>query len=98
MIDAPIAFAFAAGLVATVNPCGFAMLPAYLAYFLGAEHPDEAAAPGSGVPRALLVGATVSAGLLVVFAAAGSLLSAGVRSFIDYVPWMALLIGLGLVA
>jgi cytochrome c-type biogenesis protein len=98
MIDAPIAFAFAAGLVATVNPCGFAMLPAYLAYFLGAENPDEAAAPGGSLPRALLVGATVSAGLLVVFAAAGSLLSAGIRSFIDYVPWVALLIGLGLVA
>ncbi len=35
MIEAPIALAFAAGLVATVNPCGFAMLPAYLAYFMG---------------------------------------------------------------
>lgn len=29
MIDAPFALAFTAGLVATVNPCGFAMLPAY---------------------------------------------------------------------
>ena len=27
MIDAPLALAFAAGLVATLNPCGFAMLP-----------------------------------------------------------------------
>ena len=35
MIDAPLALAFAAGLVATVNPCGFAMLPAYLSYFMG---------------------------------------------------------------
>ena len=33
MIDAPLALAFSAGLVATVNPCGFAMLPAYLSYF-----------------------------------------------------------------
>ncbi|MGI8711506.1 MAG: cytochrome c biogenesis CcdA family protein, partial [Acidimicrobiales bacterium] len=24
-------------MVATVNPCGFAMLPAYLGYFLGLE-------------------------------------------------------------
>ena len=28
MIDAPLAAAFTAGMVATVNPCGFAMLPA----------------------------------------------------------------------
>ncbi|HSJ36530.1 MAG TPA: hypothetical protein VLB85_15900, partial [Acidimicrobiia bacterium] len=27
--------AFAAGMISTVNPCGFAMLPAYLGYFLG---------------------------------------------------------------
>ena len=37
MIDAPFALALTAGMVATVNPCGFAMLPAYLAYFVGAE-------------------------------------------------------------
>ncbi len=37
MIDAPLAYAFTAGAVATVNPCGFAMLPAYLSYFLGIE-------------------------------------------------------------
>ena len=37
MIDAPLALAFTAGMIATVNPCGFAMLPAYLGYFLGLE-------------------------------------------------------------
>ena len=34
MIDAPLAAAFTAGMVATVNPCGFAMLPAYLTFFM----------------------------------------------------------------
>jgi cytochrome c biogenesis protein CcdA len=43
MIDAPFALAFTAGMVATVNPCGFAMLPAYLGYFLGVEGRQEAA-------------------------------------------------------
>ena len=37
VIDAPLAIAFGAGMLATVNPCGFAMLPAYLGYFLGLE-------------------------------------------------------------
>jgi cytochrome c-type biogenesis protein len=43
-MTALIAGAFAAGMVATVNPCGFAMLPAYLGWFLairewdGVEH------------------------------------------------------------
>ena len=31
----PLGFAFSAGMVSAVNPCGFAMLPAYLGLFLG---------------------------------------------------------------
>ncbi len=37
VIDAPLALAFASGMVAAVNPCGFAMLPAYVTFFLGHE-------------------------------------------------------------
>ena len=37
MIDGLFAYAFTTGMLATVNPCGFAMLPAYLSYFLGIE-------------------------------------------------------------
>ena len=40
--------AFAAGMVSTINPCGFAMLPAYLSYFLGLEGKggEATASPG----------------------------------------------------
>ena len=37
MLDAQLAAAFTAGMIATVNPCGFAMLPAYLGFFLGRD-------------------------------------------------------------
>ena len=40
MTSATLTFAFTAGLVATINPCGFAMLPAYLSYFLGTEEAE----------------------------------------------------------
>lgn len=98
MIDAPLALAFTAGLVATVNPCGFAMLPAYLSWYLGAEgeSTDQPTGLAMRLGRALLVGATVSAGFLVVFGATGALITAGVRSFIDYVPWVAMIIGVAL--
>ncbi|MGH9244875.1 MAG: cytochrome c biogenesis CcdA family protein [Acidimicrobiales bacterium] len=101
MIDAPLALAFTAGLVATVNPCGFAMLPAYLSWYLGTDTTDTTATdrPSPFVDRlgrALLVGGTVSVGFLIVFGIAGTLITAGVRSFIDYVPWVALLIGAAL--
>ncbi len=30
-------FSFSAGMTAFFNPCGFAMLPAYVSYYLGQE-------------------------------------------------------------
>ena len=93
MIDAPLGLAFAAGLVATLNPCGFAMLPAYLSYFMGLDGADEDEKTGSGVGQALKVGAVVSSGFLVVFGATGLLINAGVRSIIDWIPYVALGIG-----
>lgn len=92
MIDIPVAFAFTAGLVATVNPCGFAMLPAYLSYFMGAESD----APG-GVGRALVIGGVVSAGFLLVFGVTGVLVTLGLRSVVDLIPWAALAVGVLLV-
>lgn len=81
--------AFAAGMVATVNPCGFAMLPAYLGLILGDR--------GSGRGSALLIGGAVSSGFLAVFVIAGLLLAAGLRAIVSFIPWMALVIGAGLI-
>lgn len=98
MIDAPLGIAFAAGLVATVNPCGFAMLPAYLSYFLGlAGDEDDRGRPDATVARALVVGGVVSLGFIVVFGIAGLLINAGLRVVIDLIPWIALTVGVGLV-
>lgn len=97
MLDAPFALAFTAGMVATVNPCGFAMLPAYLSYFLGlegAEAPDATA----GLVRALVVGAVVSAGFLVLFALAGALVSWTSFGVGTWSPWLTVVIGLVLAA
>ncbi len=98
MIDAPLALAFTAGLVATVNPCGFAMLPAYLSWYLGTDDSPTGQPPvlADRLGRALVVGGTASLGFLVVFGITGSLITAGVRSFIDYMPWVALVIGAAL--
>ncbi|MEZ5295042.1 MAG: cytochrome c biogenesis CcdA family protein [Ilumatobacteraceae bacterium] len=61
---------FLRGLVASVNPCAFVLLPTYLMYFLGlaGTQPGDQRAT---VRRALLVSASVSAGFLAVFVAVG---------------------------
>jgi cytochrome c biogenesis protein CcdA len=58
-LDVPFAYAFTLGMVATVNPCGFPMLPAYLSFFIGA---DDTASDrvGSRIPRALRAATAVS--------------------------------------
>lgn len=81
--------AFAAGMVATVNPCGFAMLPAYLGFFIGEKDPNRRSA--------LYVGLAVSLGFVIVFVLAGVLVASGVRLVISWIPWLALLVGIGLV-
>ncbi len=95
-MELPFAFAFTAGLVATLNPCGFAMLPAYLSYFMGLDD-DVEVASGSSALRAVRVGAVVSAGFLLVFGVAGILITLGVRAVVDALPWIAMVVGLGVI-
>jgi cytochrome c biogenesis protein CcdA len=67
-----LSLSFIRGMVASINPCGFVLLPTYLMYFLGvsATDPHAQRAP---IRRALTVGAMVSSGFLVVFFAIGAI-------------------------
>ncbi|MDZ7674498.1 MAG: cytochrome c biogenesis CcdA family protein [Acidimicrobiales bacterium] len=94
MIDAPLALAFAAGLVAAVNPCGFAMLPAYVGFFLGREG-DRVPTRSESVLRSIPVAASVSLGFLVVFGAVGVLLQPISSTIQEYAPWATIVIGTG---
>lgn len=96
MLDAPLAYAFTAGLVATVNPCGFPMLPAYLSYFVGADDED----PGPVALRVLrAVGAAVavSVGFFIVFVGLGLPINAGRTWIYRVMPWLTIVIGVTLV-
>lgn len=65
-----LSLSFIRGIVASVNPCGFVLLPTYLMYFLGISAADDRnTAP---IRRALLVGLSVSAGFMTVFVAIGA--------------------------
>ncbi len=86
-----ISYAFALGLVAAVNPCGFPMLPAYLSIFVGADQTSSTVRSRLG--RAISSSAVVSIGFAAVFAVLGSLFDAGLTAFMTWVPW--LMIGLG---
>jgi cytochrome c biogenesis protein CcdA len=95
VIEAPLALAFASGMVAIVNPCGFAMLPAYLGFFLGVEAGDRTVR--ASVSRSLGVGLSVSAGFLLVFTAVGLAIYHLSASVDEWTPWATVVIGVVLV-
>lgn len=96
-MEVQFAFAFTAGLVSTVNPCGFAMLPAHLAYFVEADDADTDQGRSAAVLRGLLVGGAASAGFLTVFGVAGLLLGAGIQTIRDVMPWLAMAVAVGVI-
>lgn len=97
MSQLPLFFAFSAGVAASVNPCGFIMLPALVAFLLG----DPAAKGAPQTPllrigRGLLVGLATTAGFVVLFAAVGLVLSLGGRALVVAFPFAGLGIGVAL--
>ena len=97
-IIAPLGFAFGAGVAAAFNPCGFAMLPAYMGLYLGVGANEGKSSFVAQLGRALLVGGSVSAGFVLLFALAGGVIGLGARSVLGgALPWLGLGIGIALV-
>ena len=45
MFDIELVLPFSLGIVTAINPCGFAMLPTWLGYFIGRDTADNQARP-----------------------------------------------------
>ncbi|MEM9033875.1 MAG: cytochrome c biogenesis CcdA family protein [Actinomycetota bacterium] len=94
MLEVPWAFALAAGMAAALNPCGFAMLPAYLTYFVGTG--EEGADQGRSITRALMVSLVLTAGFVLVFGVFGLITTPFAISIEEHLPWVTIVIGIAL--
>ena len=93
-VIAPLGFAFGAGIAAAFNPCGFAMLPAYMGLYLGIHDERNTPSFAGQIGKALLIGGSVTAGFVMLFAAAGAVIGLGARSVVGSIlPWVGLGIG-----
>jgi cytochrome c biogenesis protein CcdA len=90
----PFGYSFGAGMVSTVNPCGFSMLPAYLSLYLG-DRGDGTASSHIILRggKALLIGTAVTLGFTVLFSFVGVIIWAGGYILMQYLPWLGLLVG-----
>lgn len=88
---------FLRGVVATVNPCAFVLLPTYLLFFLGVEAAEGGQDQRASVRRALAVGASVAVGFMVVFIAVGAVAAVVQRWLIETSKYVTLALGIAFV-
>lgn len=96
-----VGLAFAAGLVAALNPCGFAMLPAYLLLVVRGQAPGKrpGTSPGvASVGRAVAATLGMALGFLTVFGLFGVLTVSAATTVQRYLPYATLVVGLVLMA
>ncbi len=94
----PVGYAFGAGMVASVNPCGFFLLPSYISYNLGTEEEGfYQSSAGSRIFKALLLGGVATAGFVVIFAVTGTLISLGGQWLVRVFPFAGVAIGVMMV-
>lgn len=86
-----LTLALGAGLVAAVNPCGFALLPAYLSLFVLGDAPRSQAAAVGGALRATTA---LTLGFAVVFVAFGLAIAPFAASVQSYLPAFTVVLGL----
>ena len=93
----PFGYAFGAGMVSAVNPCGFAMLPVYLTLYLGAKESEfRQKSVFFRLLKAFWIAFVVTAGFALLFGLVGAIVSAGGSFLMGVMPWLAVFVGIGL--
>ncbi|MEE8469723.1 MAG: cytochrome c biogenesis protein CcdA [Dehalococcoidia bacterium] len=94
----PFNYAFGAGMLTAVSPCGIAMLPAYVSLYLGAQEEGFwVQSPARRGARALVMSGVVTLGFVAFFGLMGAIFSFAGQFLIDFIPWAAVLIGIVLI-
>lgn len=93
MNDGALALALGAGVVAAVNPCGFALLPAYLSLFVLDDRPSRMVTVG----RAVKANAAMTAGFAAMFGVFGLAIAPVAAAVQQYLPALTVVLGLLLV-
>jgi cytochrome c-type biogenesis protein len=100
--SATLSLAVTAGALAALNPCGFALLPAYLSLLVLPEAVSGDARSlrrtGAAVGRALLTTGLMTAGFIAVFALFGLVVSPVAAAAQEYLPWVTAATGVVLAA
>ncbi len=95
-IFALLAFAYSAGLAASLNPCGFVILPALLSKYFTSKEKNKSRM--AGVLSGMFAGTKVTLGFMTIFIVIGVVISFFSTKFASYVPWLNLVLAAALIA
>ena len=93
MTGGTVGYAFVLGMIALLNPCGFPLLPVYLASFVDGGRGGWAARAVAGV-RA---GVAITTGFVAVFAGAGLLAGSARAVILAVAPWVMVVVAAAIV-
>ncbi len=92
----PVSYSFGAGMLASVNPCGFIMLPAFAAFYFTSGGVAESPTRALRLWRALQMGILVTFAFVLTFGLAGVVISAGGYFIQQWIGWAGLAVGAAL--
>lgn len=93
MSEGLLAVALGAGMLAAVNPCGFALLPAYVSLLLAGS--DSLSRPAAAA-RAAVLSLAMTSGFAGVFAVFGLVISPVAGQLQRHLPWFTVALGVAL--
>lgn len=93
----PLGYAFGAGMIASVNPCGFFLLPSYASYQLGVDEAGYASTRASRrIARALILTGLATAGFVVLFGSVGGVFALGGTWLTRWFPYAGIVVGVAM--
>lgn len=93
MSEGLLVVALSAGMLAAVNPCGFALLPAYVSLLLAGSEPVSRP---RAAWRAVVLSVAMTSGFAGVFALFGLLISPVAGQLQRHLPWFTVVLGVTL--
>ncbi|MBA31224.1 MAG: hypothetical protein CL748_01645 [Chloroflexi bacterium] len=92
----PFGFAFIAGLIASLNPCGFMMLPAYIGIFVSDKNLQKNQNKLFHLQSAIIISVSMGLGFLLVFGSIGIIISLSrdiISQYVDLFHWIGFILG-----
>jgi cytochrome c biogenesis protein CcdA len=96
MSEVPYALALAAGMLAAVNPCGFALFPVYLSLLVLDDQDAGAGGRGRAIGRAMVLTGAMTVGFVLVFGLFALLAAPAATVVAQRLPWISVVLGLAL--